>query len=85
MITIQYTKYWGSAVAMAMLPPPSTKPITLPDSVVLAGEEKKEYAKPRTKGRGVSYGKIWLTTVAVTQDLPSGMRLVLKEKELIRL
>ena len=28
-----------------------------PDSVVLAAEEKKEeYAKPRTKGRGVSYG-----------------------------
>ena len=27
-----------------------------------------EYIKPRTKGRGVSYGKIGLTTVAVTRD-----------------
>ena len=32
---------------------------------------KQEYAKPRTKGRGVSYGKIGLTTAAVTQDLIS--------------
>ena len=40
------------------------------DSVVSAREEKqKENAKPRTKGRRVSYGKIGLTTVAVTQDL----------------
>ena len=47
------------------------------DSVVLAGEKKKEeYTKPRTKEKGVSYGKIGLTTVAVTQDLPSGMQLV---------
>ena len=39
-------------------------------SVVLAGGGKKEvYAKPRTKGIGVSYGKIGLTTVAVTQDV----------------
>ena len=37
------------AVAMAMLPPPPTKPITLPYSVVLAGEKTKvEYTKPRT-------------------------------------
>ena len=44
-----------------------------PNSVVLAGKEKKEeYAKPCTKGRRVSYGKIGLTTVAVTQDLLSG-------------
>ena len=58
-------------------------PLPCPDSVVLAGEEKKEeYAKPR--GREVSYGKIGLTTVAVTQDLLSGMPLVLKI-ELIRL
>ena len=28
--TMQYTKDGGSAVAMAMLPPPPTKPITLP-------------------------------------------------------
>ena len=46
--------------------------------MVLAGEEKKEYAKPRTEGREVSYGKIGLTTVAVTQDLLSGMPLVRK-------
>ena len=70
---------------MAMLLPPPTKPITLPASVVLAGDEKKEeYVKPRTEGREVRYGKIGLTTVAVTQDLLSGMPLVLKI-ELIRL
>ena len=47
--------------------------------MVLAGERKKEeYAKPRTEGREVSYGKIGLTTVAVTQDLLSGMPLVLR-------
>ena len=52
-----------------------------PDSVVLAGKEKKdEYAKPRTYGRGVSYGKIGVTTVAVTHNLLSGMPLVLLEK-----
>ena len=57
MFTMQYTKDGGRAVAK-------------PDSVVLAGVGKKEeYSKPRTKGRGVSYGKIGLTTVAVTQDL----------------
>ena len=53
-------------------------PQPCPDSVVLAGEEKKDqYAKPRTKGRRVNYGKIGLTTVAVTHDLLSGMPLVL--------
>ena len=53
--------------------------------MVLAGEEKKEeYAKPPTKGRGVSCGKIGLTTVVVSQDLLSGMPLV-QEKELVRL
>ena len=53
--------------------------------MVLAGEEQKEeYAKPRAEGREVSYGKIGLTTVAVTQDLLSGIPLVLKI-ELIRL
>ena len=47
--------------------------------MVLEGERKKEeYAKPRTEGREVSYGKIGLMTVAVTQDLLSGMPLVLK-------
>ena len=47
-------------------------------TVVLAGEEKEEeYAKPHTKWRGVSYRKIGLMTVAVIQDLLSGMQLVL--------
>ena len=54
--------------------------------MVLTGDEKKvEYAKPHTYGRGVSYGKIGLTSVAVTHDLLSGMLLVLLRKELIRL
>ena len=57
---------------MVMLPPPPTKQITLP-----WGGKKEEYAKPRTDGREVSYGKIGLTTVAVTQDLLSRMPLVL--------
>ena len=53
--------------------------------MVLAGERKEEeYTKPRTEGREVSYGKIGVTNVAVTQDLLSGMLLVLKI-ELIRL
>ena len=39
---------------------------------------------PLTEGRKVSYWKIGLGTVAVTQDLLSGMPLVLKT-ELIRL
>ena len=34
----------GRAVEMAMSVPPPTKPITLPDRVVLAGEEKKKSA-----------------------------------------
>ena len=45
--------------------------------MVLA-ESKKKYAKPHTEGREVSFGKIGLTTVAVTRDLLSGMLLVLK-------
>ena len=79
MFTIQYTNDDGDrAVAMAMLPPPPTKPITLPCQRGFSGGGKKEeYAKPRTKGRGVSYGKIGLTTVAVTHDLLSGLPLVL--------
>ena len=52
--------------------------------MVLAREKKNEYSKPHTEGREVSYGKIGLTTVAATQDLLSGMPLVLKI-ELIRL
>ena len=51
--------------------------------MVLEGKLKEEYAKPLTEGREVSYGKIGLTTVAVTQDLLSGMPLVLK-MELIK-
>ena len=67
------------AVEMAMLPPPPTKPITLPwQRGFSGGGKKEEYAKPRTEGRELSYGKIGLTTVAVTQDLLSGMPLVLK-------
>ena len=46
--------------------------------------KKEEYAEPRTERREVSHRKIRLTTVAVTQDLLSGMPLVLKI-ELIRL
>ena len=42
---------------MAMLLSPPTKPITLPRQSGLAAEDKKkEYARPNTKGRGVSYG-----------------------------
>ena len=71
---------------MAMLPPPPTIPITLPwQRGFSGGEKKEEYAKPRTEGREVSYGKIGLTTVAVTQDLLSRMPLVLIKIELIRL
>ena len=78
MFTIQYTKGdGGRALAMAMLLPPPTKPILYTDSVVLAWKEKEEYAKPRTKGRGVSYGKIGLMTMAAAQDLLSGLLLVL--------
>ena len=63
---------------MVMLPLPSTKPTTLPRQRGFIGEEKKEeYAKPRTEGREVSYGRIGLTTVAVTQNLLSGMPLML--------
>ena len=43
----------------------------------LKGRKKRENAKPRTEGRELSYGKIRLTTVAVTQDLLSAMPLVL--------
>ena len=87
MFTIQYTNDdRGRAVAMAMLPPPPTKPITLPwQRGFSGGEKEEEYAKPRTYGRGVSYGNIGLTTVAVTHDLLSGMPLVLLRKELIAL
>ena len=43
LFTIQYKKDdGGRTVAMAMLPPPPTIPIPCPDSVILAGEEKKK-------------------------------------------
>ena len=58
---------------MAIIPLPPTNPITLPwQRGFNGGGKKEEYAKPRTEGREVSYGKIGLTTVAVTQDLLSG-------------
>ena len=70
MFTIQYTKADGRRH--------QENPKPCPDSVVLPGEEKKEEkAKPRMKVRGVNYGKIGLTTVAVTRDLLSGMQFVL--------
>ena len=79
MFITQYTEWWGRAVEMAMLPPPSTKPITLPRQHGFSrGLKKEEHAKPRSVGREVSYGKIGLTTVAVTHDLRSGMPLVLE-------
>ena len=69
----------GGAVAMAMLLPPPTKPITLPWQRGFSwGGKKVEYANLRTKLIEVSYRKIGLTNVAITQDLLSGMPLVLK-------
>ena len=69
----QVTKVWSqaphittewSAVEMAMLPPPTKKPITLPwQRGFSGGWKKEEYAMPRTKGREVSYGKTGLTTL----------------------
>ena len=70
---------------MAMLPPPLTKPITLPRQRGFSwAGNVEEYTTPRTEGREHSYGKIGLTTVAVTQDYLPGMPLVLK-LDLIRL
>ena len=60
---------------MEILQSPPTIPITLPDSLVLAGEEKKKSMLSHV-GREKSYEKIGLTTVAVSQDLLSGMLLV---------
>ena len=76
---------------MAMLPPPPTKPITLPKQRGFSWgrkkrktknrgkEEKKleEYAKPCTGRERLSYWKIGLKTMAATQELLSGMPLVL--------
>ena len=62
-----------------MLLPPRTKPITLPwQRGFSRGEKKEGYSKPCTELTEVSFGKMGLTTVAVTQDLFSGMLLVLK-------
>ena len=64
---------------MAMLPPLPTKPITVSlQRGFSRGGNKYEYAKLPTEGTEVSYGKIGLTTVAVTLDLLSGMPFVLK-------
>ena len=76
---------------MAMLPPPPTKPITLPCQRGFRGggkkrkkknrgkeeKEREEYGKPRTRRERLSYWKIGLTTMAATQELLSGMPLVL--------
>ena len=50
-----------------------------------SGVEKKECAKPRSKEIAVSYRKIELTTVALIQNLLSGLPSILWEKELIRI
>ena len=65
---------------MAMLPAPPTKPCpkTFFFTPLKQGSKKEEYAKPPTEGRELSYGKIGLTTVTVTQNLLSGMPLFLK-------
>ena len=58
---------------------PPKEPITVPwQCGFSSGGKKEEYAKTRTEGREVSYGKIGLTTVSGTQVLLSGMSLVLK-------
>ena len=76
----------GRAVAMAILLPPPTKPITLPwQRGFSGGGTKEEYAKPLTEGRGVTYGKIGLTTVAIAHDLLTGIPLVLLKKEHVHL
>ena len=46
--------------------------------ISVSGGGNNKSAKPRTEGREVSYGKIGLTTMVVTQDFISGMSLVLK-------
>ena len=70
----------GGAIAMAMLPPPPTKPTTLPWLLGFKGGGKKKSTLihiPHTKGKRVSCGKIELTIVAVAQGLFSGLPLVL--------
>ena len=70
---IQYTEWWGWGGWDGNVTAATNKT----HNPALTGK-KEEYAKPRTEGREVSYRKIGLTTVAVTQDLLSGMPLVLK-------
>ena len=79
MFTIQYTKDNGDmTVAMAILPLAHKKTHNPALTVwFYLGGKKEEYPKPCAKWRGVSYGKIGLTTVAVTHYLLSGMPLVL--------
>ena len=81
MFTIQYTEWWGRAVVMAKLSPSPTKPIILPwQHGSSGGGKKEEYAMPRTEGREASSWKVGLTTMALTQDLLSGMLLVFKKR-----
>ena len=69
---------------MVMLSPPPTKPITLPSQCGFRGGGKREEcAKPRTKMRRVSYGKIVLATVAVGSPIRNAVGSL--EKKLIRL
>ena len=80
MLTIQYTKDGGKQLRCQCYRRHQKKTQICPDSVSLAWEEKEQYANPLTNGKWMSYRKIGRTTVAVTQDLPSGMPLVLQEK-----
>ena len=77
MFTIQYTKDdGGSDVVRQCYRLHEQNPWPCPDSVVLGEDEKIRRVNEAIyyKRRGVSYGIIWLTTVAVTQDLLSGMQ-----------
>ena len=65
---------------MAMLPPSPTQPIALLNSEILAGE-KNEGTPSHVRKEEECYGKIGLTTISVTQDLHSGMALVLNKKK----
>ena len=84
----------GRADTMAMLPPPPTKPITLPKQRGFTRGEKnkkknsgqgdkkgEEYAKSRTRRERLSYWKIGFMTMAATQEHLSGMLLVLLKKK----
>ena len=85
MFTILYTEWWGygSCDGNVTTATNKTHKPALTAGFYL-GWKNGEYGKPRTEWREVSYGKIGLTTVAVTQDLLSVIPLVLKI-ELIRL